>query len=252
MKYVILLDVDGTLVVPNSFALNEKIKKSFVRLKKDGHIIAIVTGRSLSSVCKVKGLENASYISGLMGQVIMDCKSNKLVKTPQNMDSTLVKAFVKDVESLGFEWTYKDNTQQKTYYLDLLNKYTTGACTKEEYASDLAENKICQLLVDEDVPQNIKEKYPMFDFFYMPGNYTDVIIKGKTKAEAVKSFRDMFPDYTIVAIGDSHNDIGMLETADISIAMGNASADIKALCTYTTTSLAENGVVYAFENILKI
>ena len=48
-----------------------------------------------------------------------------------------------------------------------------------------------------------------------------------------------------MAIGDGNNDREMLEFAGLSIAMDNASAPIKALANYVTSSNNEDGVAAA-------
>ncbi|MBB6215351.1 hypothetical protein HNQ80_001440 [Anaerosolibacter carboniphilus] len=56
-------------------------------------------------------------------------------------------------------------------------------------------------------------------------------------------------DHT-VAIGDSYNDISMFEKANLSVAMGNAHNDIKALCDTVTLTNDENGVAYIVNQII--
>ena len=51
----------------------------------------------------------------------------------------------------------------------------------------------------------------------------------------------------IMAIGDSHNDVPMLRAAGVSVAVGNAPDDIKAICTYTVGRNSEDGVAEAIE-----
>ncbi|KQL37714.1 hypothetical protein AN960_15725 [Bacillus sp. FJAT-25509] len=48
-----------------------------------------------------------------------------------------------------------------------------------------------------------------------------------------------------MAIGDSNNDISMLEKVGYSVAMGNAKEEIKAICTTATLNNDENGVAHA-------
>ena len=52
------------------------------------------------------------------------------------------------------------------------------------------------------------------------------------------------------AIGDSENDREMLLAVGMPVAMGNARADIKQLCRFTTKSNAEDGVAYAIYTLL--
>lgn len=54
----------------------------------------------------------------------------------------------------------------------------------------------------------------------------------------------------IVAIGDNHNDIGMLRFAGLGVAMGNAHDEVKACADYVTLSNAEEGVAVVIEKLL--
>jgi hydroxymethylpyrimidine pyrophosphatase-like HAD family hydrolase len=49
-----------------------------------------------------------------------------------------------------------------------------------------------------------------------------------------------------IAIGDSANDMEMLETAGVGIAMGNASPEVKDAADEVTGSVREEGVYQAF------
>ncbi len=54
----------------------------------------------------------------------------------------------------------------------------------------------------------------------------------------------------VVAIGDNHNDIGMLRFAGLGVAMGNAHDEVKAAADYVTLSNAEEGVAVAIETLV--
>lgn len=52
----------------------------------------------------------------------------------------------------------------------------------------------------------------------------------------------------VMVIGDNYNDISMFEKAGISVAMGNADADIKKLCSYVSLSNDQHGVAHAIHH----
>lgn len=62
--------------------------------------------------------------------------------------------------------------------------------------------------------------------------------------EKLSALLDISLDQSM-AIGDSHNDISMLERVNYSVAMGNANDDIKSLCKFITHSNDDNGVAHA-------
>lgn len=54
----------------------------------------------------------------------------------------------------------------------------------------------------------------------------------------------------VMAMGDSDNDLAMLEAAGVSVAMGDAPAYVKAAARYQTASSDENGVGLAIERFV--
>jgi hydroxymethylpyrimidine pyrophosphatase-like HAD family hydrolase len=54
----------------------------------------------------------------------------------------------------------------------------------------------------------------------------------------------------IATIGDMANDVLMFEKSGLSIAMGNASADVKGKATYSTESNNDNGFALAMEKYI--
>jgi cof family protein len=49
-----------------------------------------------------------------------------------------------------------------------------------------------------------------------------------------------------IAFGDGGNDMTILQTAGIGVAMGNAYEGVKAVADYVTTSIDEDGIRNAF------
>jgi hydroxymethylpyrimidine pyrophosphatase-like HAD family hydrolase len=58
------------------------------------------------------------------------------------------------------------------------------------------------------------------------------------------------PVAEIATIGDMPNDISMFEKSGISIAMGQASEEVKSAATYTTSSSEEEGFAKAVEEFV--
>lgn len=53
----------------------------------------------------------------------------------------------------------------------------------------------------------------------------------------------------IIAFGDSHNDIGMLEFAGVGVAMGNADDEVKAVANMVTVSNEDDGIAAALHDL---
>ncbi len=54
----------------------------------------------------------------------------------------------------------------------------------------------------------------------------------------------------VVAVGDNHNDLGMLRFAGLGVAMGNAHQEVKTEADYVTGSNSEEGVAALIEDVI--
>jgi hypothetical protein len=83
--------------------------------------------------------------------------------------------------------------------------------------------------------------------------YLDITPPGRDKGTFVQAMarRQGIPTDAIATIGDMQNDLPMFRSSGVSIAMGNATADIKKLATHVTTSNDDEGFAGAIEMILK-
>lgn len=74
---------------------------------------------------------------------------------------------------------------------------------------------------------------------------------GKGAALACVAARMGLTAENVMAVGDAQNDVSMLEYAYHSVAMGNASPEVKAICRYETASNDDCGVAKIIERVLK-
>ena len=75
---------------------------------------------------------------------------------------------------------------------------------------------------------------------------------GVTKATAVKELARMLgtrPDM-MIAVGDSFNDAPLLEICGLSIAMGQAPDEVKAVADFVAPSVDEDGLAVAIEQFV--
>lgn len=79
--------------------------------------------------------------------------------------------------------------------------------------------------------------------------YTEVVVPGVTKASALRKLASMLsvPLDAVMAIGDSNNDLPMLQAAGHSVAMGNALPEVKAVCEFSVGTCEEGGFAEAIE-----
>jgi hydroxymethylpyrimidine pyrophosphatase-like HAD family hydrolase len=80
--------------------------------------------------------------------------------------------------------------------------------------------------------------------------YAEATDERVTKATAMEAVRSWLggDEWQTMAMGDSDNDLTMLAAADVSVAMGNGNDNVKAMATWTTTAISEDGLWNAFEH----
>lgn len=252
-KYIIFFDVDGTLVNIGKREIKQSIIDEIDRIKSEGHIPVIATGRPLTTVKILKGSEHFMYYATLFGSVVTDAKGNSTI-IGKSLDVNDTRNIVKYVKEQNLKWHYKYAYGAKTTINDaqFMERHKAILVDENELEYDISYGNVFQLWVEGNVFENANTLYPNCDFYQMPGGYFDVTYKGVSKNQAIQYLKSMYPNYKTVSVGDSNNDIAMFENTDISIAMGNAKPEIQKLAQYVTLPLDDNGIVYAIRNILKI
>ncbi len=82
--------------------------------------------------------------------------------------------------------------------------------------------------------------------------FIEIMLPGVSKAAAVKILAKKLgvEKSEVMAIGDSDNDLPMLQAAGQSVAMGNAADEIKSACTFVTANCADDGFADAVEKFV--
>ncbi len=70
-----------------------------------------------------------------------------------------------------------------------------------------------------------------------------------TKLLALAAYLQIPPE-AVICVGDAGNDAHMLEYAGLSVAMGNAFDEIKAIADYVTHTNEDDGVAHVIEKFI--
>ena len=94
-----------------------------------------------------------------------------------------------------------------------------------------------------------ESRITLLDFIDRENGYYEVVPKGCSKATAMHFLADFLhvSMEDTVAIGDSNNDLPMLQCAATSIAMGNSSKAVLEMADYVTTDVMEDGIWNALQ-----
>ncbi len=119
------------------------------------------------------------------------------------------------------------------------------------HQANLPYEHILLLAYDSKYDQELKNLVPQYIIHRYHGYMVDVIPKGITKLEAVLKAADYLniSKENIIAFGDSHNDIEMLEGVGVGIAMGNANVEVKEKAKMITDDFNQEGIRKALEKL---
>ena len=83
--------------------------------------------------------------------------------------------------------------------------------------------------------------------------FIEFMKKGVDKYQGILKVSNMLgiPKNKIMAIGDSMNDLSMIEGAEVSVAMGNGNSKIKQTAKFITKSNNEAGVGEIIKKLIK-
>ena len=258
LPHAIFLDVDGTLITPpknvdlHSGQLHERNIKAIKKAQALGHKVLINSGRGFSGMPFSffdKDVTFDGFVTALGTSVIVDGVTVLDKPIDEKTLSEVVDYMIENKKNCRFQG---DKSCIAILYDQKYSDMWTVVSTKEEFFSAL-EGKIYKITVSggltEDCCDFLKERFNMY--FY--GNRAaEGASFGTDKAFGMMvalGFLGIPPERSI-AMGDSINDVEVLKAAGTSVAMGNASDEIKALCDMVTLNDADGGVGAAIEKLL--
>lgn len=149
----------------------------------------------------------------------------------------------------GFYSAYHKQSRQEGLHLFPIHYISTG-----QELESLPLNKMIfrsDLTSAENIIQYIRRELPAFDTTMSSENILEVIPRGINKAEGLVQLCSHLGISLseCCAVGDYENDIELLTTAGLSVAMGNALPSVKKIADYVIASNEEDGVALLLEQI---
>ena len=103
----------------------------------------------------------------------------------------------------------------------------------------------------QTLEQKLKQNLPHLSIHRSKDEYLEIMNKAATKAKAIRFMENHLNinAQDVIAFGDNFNDLDMLQYAGLSIAMGNASDEIKRAAKEVTASNNEDGIALVLNRI---
>lgn len=266
----VLCDLDGTLLdLPNG--LSEECLARLNALLDQGLQFSIATGRDLKKAKKaVRGLKLAHPVILTNGALMADLEKEKILEVTY-IGTPIVQEILKWSEEMGLDpivfITYDPESQTlyslkgkwgkkgiKLLQRTEIEQYLTLQVVSIQFH---AEKKTLIPLMTR-IQQNFQNEVNII--FIEDVSYRSFQIKGDwfwLEMNSIEAGKDRMMHklaeklglnlQNFVVFGDNLNDLEMMESAGISVAVGNAHNDVKKIANYITLDNNECGVVEFLE-----
>ncbi len=248
---LIFFDIDGTLIPEPVGEIPESAGRAIRIAREKGHICMINTGRSLALVGPdVTGdvefdgiLLGCGTMINFRGETLLH--KTFTVKEAEEIISGLGKYRI-DAVLEGSEINFRDSDER--IFTDVFRKYIHQFDHLHYKSFEEAPGHFDKFYAYADQREKMeafsREFGDRLDFVDRKGGYFEIMPKGYSKASGMRYIAERLgiPMSRTVAIGDSSNDIPMFESAAVSIAMGNATEDVKEIVNFVTTDVDKDGI----------
>lgn len=266
MKYkLIVSDLDGTALRSDRTA-SPRLIDAIKRYRAAGGNFIISTGRMYESIVNnahLLGLDGINLpICALDGGLIKESMTGRVIAL-HTMPYEQTAAFASDCERLGcYYQIYTENQLYVAEENDINRHYCEVSKISMKAVGRLSDyikhNKtacVKVLVADKKADSYLdyfKDRYQNIRFFLSWASYLDGAALEAGKGNALITLaRHLGVDMSrTVAIGDSMNDISMIQTAALGIAVANADDRLKCNANMFAPSNDEDGVAYILERAM--
>lgn len=246
MYKMLVLDFDDTLFSDDR-SISAKNIQAIQKAKDQGITILFCSGRSDESMIqfihKMGTYEDHEYFASYNGGLISTIDGQQIFK------KVVEKDILSGLVDLGHSFNIDVQCYQEKLIVEkiteLTHKYMEMTKTKCQVVDSLKmlEESVKVLFYSEDLEklellkQSIEKKYDQVcNIFYSKPTYVEVLNKEASKGLAVQYLGSMLgiAQEEIIAVGDSFNDISMIEYAGLGVAVANARIEVKQIADFIT------------------
>lgn len=258
MKKIIFFDIDGTLVTEDNLQIiPQSTRNAISQARKNGHITVVNTGRTVFNISdEIRSLGFDGYICGCGTYIEFNGEEllyNKLDWEFCRMIADFMHAckavpVFERRDCLFFDPLYSDNRA----IVEFKNSFLDGSIPTDHLSTDdnFSFDKFVAFTDENTDIQKFREVVGKYFSIIDRGNgfYENVPI-GFSKATAIDILLKKLgiPIENAYAIGDSMNDLPMLQAVPNSIAMGN-SKQVYPYVSFVTKPIMEDGIEFALRH----
>ena len=266
MSYkMIVLDLDDTLL-RDDHSISVRTKDALMKAQELGVKVVLASGRptfGMRHIAQELNLDHyGSFILSFNGGKIINCSTEEEMFSSTLSPEAIHKLYEVSVREGVFIHTYMGDeiiTQDENPYTDI-EANLTGLPIKvvPNFVNAVNEPVVKSLMVGP--PEQLKEverklQTELADEFSIMRSkpyFLEFTEKGVTKGTSLDQLIQAcgIKREEVIAIGDSYNDLSMIEFAGLGVAMGNAPDDIKEKSNFVTDTNMNDGVAKVVEEFI--
>jgi len=250
---IIFLDVDGTIFDNKKGVIHQSTIEGIKAIHDKGEaLIFIATGRAPNMLEHLNIIK--PYISGyvlLNGQYVIH-QEEVVYNTP--IDSNGIKQLQEFAKSENIPLGVVGLKNANVTFIDInveasFRDYQIKPFSLGPFGFDFLVYQ-AWFFGNEELINKARKKIPDFKFLNWGTRGCDIIIKNTSKAVGVELLIKKFEiDHEqTYAFGDANNDIEMIQKVRHSVAMGNATSELKLASSHITKNIDEDGLYEAFKH----
>ena len=261
MIKMIATDIDGT-ILPYHGEFSQNVKDCIKKLDNSGIKVILVTGRMHSSATPLAAQLGLNLpIISYQGGLIKDMKGKTLFQT--ELPSNIAKEII--------QWGRENNVHLNLYIDDklyveeddeIIKYYIQGKFVDYTVCSfdDLKIKNVNKLLaIDIHNADRVtswvdilKQRYPDLYIVKSTPYFCEIGSSDAKKSLGVEFLCKMWgiDKSEVMTIGDQNNDIDLVQSGGIGIAMGNSTTELKQVADYITDTVENDGFVQAVEKFV--
>jgi Cof subfamily protein (haloacid dehalogenase superfamily) len=276
---ILLADVDGTLV-DSQKRITPRAKAAIQKLSESGIKFAVTSGRPPRGMKMIVEQVNLSTpVAAFNGGMLVEPGTMKVLMQ-QTLDAETARAVIKRIGEFGLdvwvysgvEWYLRDLNSPHREKEERTVQFPPTVVKDFNAALDQGVAKVVGVNDDYDLvakaEKGIAEEFehgvharctttsrdcePSVSAARSQPYYLDVTHPKANKGSVVEMLAELLkiPPSEFATIGDMPNDVLMFKKSGYSIAMGQASEEVKKAATYVTDGMDDEGFAKAIENFV--
>ncbi len=243
-------DIDGTIWDYRNY-IPESTRKAIKLAQENGHKCFLNTGRARAYVHNEDllgiGFDGIVTSCGCMIEYRGETIYNKLLSRKEcirTLESTKRHGFRSILEGPEFLYMDRKDFEGDMFGEKVMREMGDRLLPITDNWGNWVMNKLSCECGTPTRDQCFEELSDIYDFMLHNEHIVEMVPKGHNKGTGiVEVCRLLGEDVSqTIAFGDSINDKEMLETAAISVAMGNATDVVKELSDHVTTQILDDGI----------